>query len=217
MNSGAHRYEKWCPSLVGLSVCVIVLAACSTAKLPQVTPKQSVFVVIPDPKGEVGQITVTNRAGTQVLDHPRQASTVLSNDDAPSLPMTLEETEVSRIFGDALAAQPPAPAHFILYFQHDSEELMLESEALIPEVFRTIRDRGATVITIVGHTDTIGKRDYNYQLSLERAKKVSNLLISQGIDQSVLEVESHGEDDPLVKTGDEVREPRNRRVEITVW
>jgi outer membrane protein OmpA-like peptidoglycan-associated protein len=67
------------------------------------------------------------------------------------------------------------------------------------------------------HTDTTGDRGYNYQLSLVRARKVAGLLASQGIDPNILEIESHGEDNLLVKTGDEVGEPRNRRVEITVW
>jgi outer membrane protein OmpA-like peptidoglycan-associated protein len=217
MLSSVRWYERCGPSLVGRAVCFILLAACATPKPPQATPKQSVFVLIPDPEGKVGQITVTNRAGTQVLDHPRQVSAVRSADDAPSPPLTIEETEIRRIFGEALAVQPAGPARFILYFKHDSEELTPDSEVLIPEVFRTLRERGATIISIIGHTDTIGQRDYNYQLSLGRARRVANLLASQGMDQNILEIESHGEDNLLFKTGDEVREPRNRRVEITVW
>jgi outer membrane protein OmpA-like peptidoglycan-associated protein len=180
-------------------------------------PKQNLFVLIPDMEGEVGRITVTNREGTQVLEHPRQASTVRSADDAPSPPLTLEETEISRIFGAALAVQPAGPARFILYFRENSEDLTPDAEALIPEVLRTARDRSATVISIIGHTDTTGDRGYNYQLSFGRARKIAGLLASEGIDPSILEIESHGEDNLLVKTGDEVWEPRNRRVEITVW
>jgi peptidoglycan-associated lipoprotein len=113
--------------------------------------------------------------------------------------------------------QPAALARFIIYFKDDSEELTPESELLLPEVFRTIRDRGALDISVIGHTDTIGTRDYNYQLSLRRARKVADLLVLQGVDRNILDIESHGEDNLLVKTRDQVREPRNRRVEITVW
>jgi outer membrane protein OmpA-like peptidoglycan-associated protein len=168
-------------------------------------------------EGEVGRITVTNREGTQVLEHPRQASTVRSADDAPSLPLTLEETEISRIFGAVLTVQPAGPARFILYFRENSEDLTPDAEALIPEVLRTARERSATVISIIGHTDTTGDRGYNYQLSFGRARKIAGLLASEGIDPNILEIESHGEDNLLVQTGDEVWEPRNRRVEITVW
>jgi outer membrane protein OmpA-like peptidoglycan-associated protein len=116
-----------------------------------------------------------------------------------------------------LAAQPAAPARFILYFKDDSEELTPESEVSLLEGFRTIRARGALDISVIGHTDTIGTREYNYQLSLRRARKVADLVAKQGVDRNILDIESHGEDNLLVKTGDQVREPRNRRVEITVW
>ena len=171
MLSGERWYGRCRGSLVSEAVFLMLLASCATPGPPPV-PKQSMFLVIPDPEGKVGQITVTNRTGTQVLDQPRQASTVQSANDAPSPPSTLDETEIKRIFGEALAAQPAGPARFILYFKDDSEELTPESEMLLAEVFRTMRDRGALDISVIGHTDTIGTRDYNYQLSLRRARKV---------------------------------------------
>jgi len=103
-----------------------------------------------------------------------QASTVQSANDASSPPSTLDETEIKRIFGEALAAQPAGPARFILYFKDDSEELTPESEMLLSEVFRNIRARDALDISVIGHTDAIGTRDYNYQLSLRRARKVAD-------------------------------------------
>lgn len=210
MRTVRRWYERCSPSRFAPTTCLILLAACAT-------PKQSVFVLIPDLDGQVGGITVTNPAGTQVLDRPRQGSTVLSADHAPSPPLTLEETEINRMFGAALAVQPSGPARFLLYFRENSEDLTPESEALVPEVLRTVRDRSATAITIIGHTDTTGDRNSNYKLALGRARRIADLLASQGIYPNIAEVESHGEDDLLVKTGDEVREPRNRRVEITVW
>src|SRR5512145_3302218 len=132
MHTGARWYESCRPSQLGWAVCLILLAGCAASK-------QSLFVLIPDMEGEVGRITVTNREGTQVLEHPRQASTVRSADDAPSPPLTLEETEISRIFGAALAVQPAGPARFIFYFRENSEDLTPDAEALIPEVLRTAR------------------------------------------------------------------------------
>ena len=217
MLSKERWYERCSGSLVGGGVCLILLASCATPGPPSPAPKRSVFLLVPDPEGKVGQITITNRTGTQVVDQHHHATTVQSADDAPSPPSALDETEIKRIFGEALAAQPAAPARFIVYFKDDSDELTPESEMLLTEVFRTVRDRGALDISVIGHTDTIGTREYNYQLSLRRAKKVADLLAKQGVDRNILEIESHGEDNLLVKTGDQVPEPRNRRVEITVW
>ena len=210
MRAGGQWYERCRPLRLALAVCLILLAACAM-------PKQSVFVLIPDLEGGVGRITVMNPAGTQILDRARQGSTVLNADHAPSPPLPLEETEINRIFGEALAVQPAGPARFLLYFKENSEDLTPESEALVPEILRSIRDRSATAITIIGHTDTTGDRNSNYKLALGRARRMADLLASQGVDPNIAEIESHGEDDLLVKTGDQVREPRNRRVEITVW
>jgi outer membrane protein OmpA-like peptidoglycan-associated protein len=87
---------------------------------------------------------------------------------------------------------------------------------LIPEVIRTIRERHSSDVSIVGHTDTMGNREYNYRLSLRRAQAVRQLLVDAGVDPSSFQITSHGKDNPLVPTGDGVAEPRNRRVEITV-
>ena len=132
MHTGGRWYESCSPSRLGRAVCLILLAGCAA-------PKQSMFVLIPDLEGEVGRITVTNQAGSQVLDQARQASTVRSADNAPSPPLALEESEISRIFGTALEVQPAGPARFILYFRENSEDLTPEGEALIPEVLWTAR------------------------------------------------------------------------------
>ena len=69
---------------------------------------------------------------------------------------------------------------------------------------------------MVGHTDTMGKKEYNYTLSLKRAMTVAAILRRHGVDASILHITSHGKDNPFIPTGDQVSEPRNRRVEITV-
>jgi outer membrane protein OmpA-like peptidoglycan-associated protein len=56
----------------------------------------------------------------------------------------------------------------------------------------------------------------NLQLSLARARAVAALLAAAGVDPASLEITSHGEANLLVPTGDNVPEPRNRRVEVTV-
>lgn len=124
--------------------------------------------------------------------------------------------ELLSFAGPALAALPKPPAQFILYFEHDSIDLTKESLAVLQKVFETIRSRAPLDVSVVGHTDTVGKKEYNYALSLKRAKAVASILRGKGVDPSILQITSHGKDNPLVPTGDQVSEPRNRRVEITV-
>jgi outer membrane protein OmpA-like peptidoglycan-associated protein len=53
-------------------------------------------------------------------------------------------------------------------------------------------------------------------LSTERARHVRDQLVEKGVDAELISVTSHGEDNPLIPTPDEVAEPKNRRVEVVV-
>ena len=173
-------------------------------------------VLLPDPDGHVGRIIISNPQGSRELTQTGAATEIAGANRAPSAPFQMDQTQLTRIFGEALAAQPSPPAHYILYFDSNSTPLTAESRRSIPEVIRTIRERNSNDVSVVGHSDTTGNREYNFRLSLMRATAVSQLLVEAGIDPSSLEVTSHGKDNPLVPTGDNVAEPRNRRVEITV-
>jgi outer membrane protein OmpA-like peptidoglycan-associated protein len=128
----------------------------------------------------------------------------------------MSEADVNRLFGSALAVQPPAPAHFTLYFEFDSEELTAESRKLVSEVQDAVKRYPAPQVTVIGHTDTRGAATANIGLGLRRAEVVRMRLIEAGLDGSAINVTSHGEATLLVPTADDVSEPKNRRVEITV-
>ena len=123
---------------------------------------------------------------------------------------------MTRYFGPALAALPPPPRHFTLQFEFESDTLTDTSAALVPEILAAVKALAVPEVVIVGHTDTMGDRKSNIALGLKRATAVRGLLVQSGLPASLIEVASHGEGDLLVKTRDNVPEPRNRRVEITV-
>jgi len=54
------------------------------------------------------------------------------------------------------------------------------------------------------------------KLGLQRANSVRTTLIEAGLDGAAIDVTSHGESTLLVPTADDVYEPKNRRVDITV-
>jgi len=172
--------------------------------------------LIPDPDGNVGRVIVTNEQGQQVLNEANQSVTVAGRKAPPGSVKTMTTDEIRSIFSDALAARPLPPARFILYFLNDSDELTRESKAVVPEVLATIRKRSSVDIVISGHTDTVGTNEYNYKLGLDRTKAIYDILVTKGVAASSITATSHGEGNPLVKTGDNVPEPRNRRVEIVV-
>lgn len=89
----------------------------------------------------------------------------------------------------------------------------LDTYAKIGSILKTY-DR--TVIHVVGHTDTTGSADHNLTLSEARASSVASYLSSQGVPSQRIRQEGRGEREPLIRTGDNVNEPRNRRVDIVI-
>ncbi len=177
---------------------------------------QSMVVLLSDADtGLTGHASVTNGSGSVDLAADRDA-TVATARRRPGAVITLDEADVTRIFGGALSALPPPLGHFTLFFRFDSDELTDESRALLRDVVNAVRDRAAPDVAIVGHTDTVGTPPANFQLGLKRSTAVRNLLVAAGLAPSLVEVTSHGEADLLVRTPDETAEPRNRRVEISV-
>ena len=174
------------------------------------------IVLLPEPDGKVGQIEVSTSVGSQMLDKPWESTEVVSPDLIPSRPKVMDEKEVRDIFKDALAAQPPPPAVFMMYFKSGSKELTDKSLPLITEILEAIKSQGSNHVRVIGHTDTIASVKYNRRLSLLRAKSVADVLVSGGVDRGIIEIEFYGKEKLLIKTPDGVAEPKNRRVEIIV-
>lgn len=200
-----------------LLMAIVMLASACAAWPPAHSPSgRTSVILLPDEHGKTGAVVVSGAAGGErTLSEPRQAVSV-EGGERPGEPFVMPKKEVTAAVGAALETLPKAPVRFILYFKHDSAELTAESRTRLKDVMRSTRERAPVDVSVVGHTDTVGDRPYNYQLSLKRAKAVAALLAAEGLDPSILEITSHGKDNPLIPTGDQVSEPRNRRVEVTV-
>jgi OOP family OmpA-OmpF porin len=70
-------------------------------------------------------------------------------------------------------------------------------------------------INVVGHADTSGSLKYNQRLALKRTNAVKDGLVQRGVDPSIIIIDAKGETELLVETPDNVREPANRRVNIS--
>ncbi|MGZ8461187.1 MAG: OmpA family protein, partial [Candidatus Deferrimicrobiaceae bacterium] len=152
-----------------LPIAVLLLAvSCATPPKPPPPAPRDTIVLLPDDQGKTGAILVSNAGVERRLDRPGQAVTVEAG-SPPGLPTVMPGQEVLAFAGPALAALPKPPARFILYFEHDSTDLTREAQALLQTVLGIIRDRAPVDVSVVGHTDTVGKKEYNYALSLKRA------------------------------------------------
>ena len=177
---------------------------------------KSEVILAPDPDGSVGQIRVSNAAGSVDINRANQSTIVRDLKTAPDPPAQLDPAEVQDRFGKVISNQPPPPVHFILHFESDSVLLLPASVQLFPEIVAAIQQRAPTRVSVVGHSDTMGDKAYNLDLSMRRTLAVKRQLVDKGVDDTFMDVSSHGEENPLVKTADNVANAKNRRVEVIV-
>ena len=170
-------------------------------------------VLLPSPDGRPTAVVVRDARGELVLDKPYAAAQRRAGEMGP---LQSSPAEVEKRFGAALAAQPPKPRSFTLYFAGGAEVLTPESAAELATIRQEIARRPASEVMVIGHTDTVGGLEDNDKLSLRRAEAVRDILIAAGVPGEKIELAGRGEREPLVTTGDEVAEAKNRRVEISV-
>jgi OOP family OmpA-OmpF porin len=103
-----------------------------------------------------------------------------------------------------------------LFFDTDKYELKPESTAELQTVFQLLKRNQALAIEIGGHTDDVGKDDYNLELSRKRAQSVHQYLLDNGVPPKRISYAGYGEKKPkLANTSDESRAV-NRRIEFVI-
>ena len=108
------------------------------------------------------------------------------------------------------------PTNFIVYFGFDKTNLTDAARATVDEVIAAVNAMGTSALSLVGHADTVGSTGYNQGLSESRARRVSEALIARGVPAGAMTLAGRSENDLAIATGDNVREPLNRRVQITL-
>jgi outer membrane protein OmpA-like peptidoglycan-associated protein len=191
---------------IGILLGLFLVCACG--------PKTTV-ILLPQEDGKTGSVIVKSRSFSTTLDQPYTYTKV--SDGQSDFPVkSIDEKRVADVFQGLLEAEPQKPVSYILYFKHDSTILTQDSLKLIPKVLQSAKEREPSEITIIGHTDSKGSRRYNIKLSLQRANAVKKIIKEYQTSLKKLYVQSYGENDPLIVTGDNVSEARNRRVEIMI-
>ncbi len=195
-------------SLYGFALLAASLLAACSAK--------PVVVLLPEADGTVGTVWVTNDAGTQQLD---QAYGVVEFDPISGAPLpqrAADSEEIAEDFAAVLNVEPMPPAIFSFKFKSDSADMLGDMTSILDSIVTAFQDRTPSKISIVGHTDRAGARAYNLHLSLRRAEAVQKELAARSVPIDAMDVSSHGENNPIIRTNDGVAEPRNRRVEVIV-
>ncbi|MSO81342.1 MAG: OmpA family protein [Alphaproteobacteria bacterium] len=116
----------------------------------------------------------------------------------------------------AADVSPDTSRTFLVFFDWDSYVLTDGAKSVVATASREAGQMGRITMVATGHADRSGTDTYNIDLSRRRAEAVKAELVRLGTPAIEIAVESRGEAEPLVPTGDNVRKAQNRRVQIVM-
>ena len=101
-----------------------------------------------------------------------------------------------------------------VYFEFDKFNLNIKSLQTLKSAVAAMQDNPSIKITISGHADERGTREYNLALGQRRAEAVRDYFAVNGISNNRIKVKSYGEEKPLSNGSNESSYSKNRRAEI---
>ncbi len=104
----------------------------------------------------------------------------------------------------------------LVFFGYDSSELDSQSRSVLEAQARWLQNYPSLYITVEGHADERGTREYNLALGERRANAAKNYLIAMGVDSSRVNTISYGKEKPLMVGADSASWAQNRRAHTRV-
>lgn len=104
----------------------------------------------------------------------------------------------------------------IVYFETNQHDLNAQSRSIIEGQSRWLNTYPNLNVTIEGHADERGTREYNLALGDRRASAVKNYMIAIGVDPRRINTISYGKEQPLVVGADGTSWAQNRRARTRV-
>lgn len=144
-------------------------------------------------------------------------------DTAPTNTAPATDTNADNAFGTGFSSSELAsmgingnPLNYTtVYFEYNSTVIDTRSEVIARAHARELARRGGANVTLEGHADERGTRDYNLALGERRSQQVAALMNNQGAGGSNINSVSYGEERPANPAHTEAAWQANRRVEIS--
>lgn len=133
----------------------------------------------------------------------------------PQAPEPVAAAPASVFDIDPNAPMAAENAMYLVFFNWDKSDIGAGAMNVLDAVADEVRKNPPQRVVVVGHTDTSGSPTYNQRLAFKRANNVKDALVQRGIDPNIIQVDAKGETELLVQTPDNVREPANRRANIS--
>ncbi len=132
----------------------------------------------------------------------------------------LSESDIDKLVADAVeAAMKERGKTIVLHgitFETDKAQIRPESATILEIVRESMVANPDVSVIITGHTDSVGKEEYNRRLSLERAQAVKDWLVNNNISAFRMKVIGKGETEPVATNETAEGRAENRRVEFQV-
>ena len=108
----------------------------------------------------------------------------------------------------------PASTPRVVYFDFDSFALRDDAKPTVEAHAKALAANKARKLTVEGHTDERGGREYNLALGQKRAEAVARAMALLGVADSQVEAVSFGKERPAAQGNDEAAWAKNRRAEL---
>jgi len=110
------------------------------------------------------------------------------------------------------------PEDLMVYFEFDKVIFKTDpqTDISIAELMSWIEKNPSSVISVTGHTDSVGTSEYNQNLGLRRAQRIQKYLEEKGISSTKVITDSKGENQPVSDSPTEEGRAMNRRAEISI-
>jgi|TARA_B110000503_G_scaffold117308_1_gene177212 peptidoglycan-associated lipoprotein len=138
-------------------------------------------------------------------------ATAPSDNISPSDNITTGSVDDSSIRGSSIGTDSRVARVF--YFEFDKVMLNAEARSALRLHAKNLQSSQVSV-RLLGHADERGSREYNMALGESRGNAVRDFLIQEGVNESLIEVVSYGEEQAAVSGSEEGSWALNRRVEL---
>lgn len=101
-------------------------------------------------------------------------------------------------------------------FDNDQDTIRRSSIPTLDNAVQVLKDHPDVRILIMGHSDDVGSREHNIDLSTRRAESVKRYLVEHGIDENRIVTEGFGPDKPVASNDSKSGRASNRRIEFEI-
>ena len=103
-----------------------------------------------------------------------------------------------------------------VYFGYDSSALTADTEGTLMRQAAFLNANPALTVTLEGHCDERGTREYNLALGERRATAARDFLLAQGVDSARIRTISYGKERPAVAGSNDGAWSKNRRAATVI-